>query len=124
MLNYCILLLLSISLVICPLAKAIYSHPDLSKTSKKYEGFTIDFKGIDVASKTYWSLCNWGMDLTEFKKSHKDARGGGAYSGLKMDADKKTGILSFWEVSYQENGEEKTHRATRMYPKGKESTFA
>ena len=31
--------------------------------------------------------------------------------------------MSFWEVQYTENGEKKVHRATRMYPKGQESTF-
>ncbi len=105
------------------MSKNIYSSPDLSNTSKKFEGFTIDFKGIDTPNKTYWSLCFWRMDLTEFEKTHKDVTGGSAYSGLKMNVNEKTGILSFWEVGYKENGEDKTHRATRMYPKGDESTF-
>ena len=114
---------LLLSMIICPMAKNIYSDPDLSKTSKKFEAFTIDFKAVDVPNKTYWSLCNWRMDLTEFKKKYPDATGGGAYSGLKTNVNLKTGILSFWEVKYKEDGEEKSHRASRMYPKGSESEF-
>jgi hypothetical protein len=114
---------LLLSMIKCPMAKNIYSDPDLSKTSKKFEIFTIDFKAIDAPDKTYWSLCNWRMDLTEFKKKYPDATGGGAYSGLKTNVNLKTGILSFWEVKYTENGEEKSHRASRMYPKGSENNF-
>ena len=120
---YLLLLSFLFSSVICPMAKNIYSDPDLSKTSKAFEAFTIDFKAIDAPNKTYWALCNWRMDLTEFKKTHPDATGGGAYSGLKTNIDLKTGILSFWEVKYTENGESKSHRASRMYPKGNENNF-
>ena len=117
------LLSVLISFVACPMAKNIYSNPDLSKTSNAFEGFTIDFKAIDAPNKTYWSLCNWRMDLTEFKKTYPDATGGGAYSGLQTNINSKNGILSFWEVKYTENGELKSHRASRMYPKGSESSF-
>jgi hypothetical protein len=111
-----------ISFVISPMAHNIYSDPDLSNTSKEFDAFTIDFRGIDTPYKTYWALCNWQMDLTEFKKTHKDVSGGGAYGGLQM-SDEKKAILSFWEVLYTENGEKKSSRASRMYPKGDERTF-
>ena len=118
-----LLALLYLSFVTCPMAKNIYSDPDLSKTSRKFEGFTIDFKGTKTPNSTYWSLCNWQMDLTDFKKTHNDVSGGGAYGGLQTVINGKTAILSFWEVLYKENGETKSHRATRMYPKGSESSF-
>ena len=115
--------MISLSIVICPLAHAIYSDPDLSKASRQFEAFTIDFRGIDTPNSTYWSLCNWQMDLTDFKKTHTDVTGGGAYGGLQTIVNGKTAILSFWEVLYKENGETKSHRASRIYPKGDESTF-
>jgi hypothetical protein len=105
------------------MAKNIYSHPDLSKTSGKFEGFTIDFMGTKTPNSTYWSLCNWDMDLTDFKKTHSDVTGGGAYGGLQTVINGKTAIISFWEVLYKENGQTKSHRATRLYPKGSESSF-
>ena len=120
---YNLILILIISFVTCPMAKNIYSDPDLSKTSKKFDAFTIDFRGIDTPNSTYWALCNWQMDLTEFKKAHTDVRGGGAYGGLQTIINGKTAILSFWEVGYKENGVAKTQRAKRIYPKGDESTF-
>ncbi len=112
-----------ITFVVSPMAHNIYSDPDLSKTSRQFDGFSIDFKGIDTPNSTYWALCNWQMDLTNFKKTHKDVSGGGAYGGLQTHIDEKKAIMSFWEVQYTENGEKKVHRATRMYPKGQESTF-
>lgn len=119
-----ILILLSLSFVICPLSKAIYSHPDLSKTSKKFETFSIDFKGTLTPPATYWALCNWHMDLTEFKKSHQEVSGGGAYGGLKMTGKSvSTALLSLWKVYYVEDGEKKNITATRMYPDGKETYF-
>ena len=65
------------------MAKNIYSHPDLSKTSKKFEAFTIDFRGIDTPPSTYWSLFNWHMDLSDLKGKYKEVSGGGAYGGLQ-----------------------------------------
>ena len=119
-----LLFIFSLTYVTCPMAKNIYSDPDLSQTSRQFEGFTIDFRGIDTPAKTYWSLCNWQMDLTEFKKTHSDVQGGGAYGGLQTSGSGvKTSILSFWEVLYTENGVQKSHRATRIYPKGDESSF-
>lgn len=120
---YVLISLLIISLVTCPMAKNIYSDPDLSNTSRKFDAFTIDFRGIDTPNSTYWSLCNWQMDLTEFKKTHTDVTGGGAYGGLQTIINGKTAIISFWEIGYKENGVAKTQRASRIYPKGDESTF-
>ena len=117
------MLFLLLSFVTCPMAKNIYSDPDLSKTSKEFEGFTIDFKGVNTPNSTYWSLCNWQMDLTDFKKTHTGVQGGGAYGGLQTVINGKTAILSFWEVLYKENDESKTHRAQRIYPPGDESSF-
>ncbi len=117
------IIILLLSFVICPMAKNIYSDPDLSTTSRQFEAFTIDFLGIDTPNSTYWSLCNWQMDLSDFKKTHSDVSGGGAYGGLQTVINGKTAILSFWEVLYKENGETKSHRASRMYPKGDESSF-
>jgi len=105
------------------MAKNIYSTPDLSKTSNKFDGFTIDFRGIDTPEATYRALCRWNMDLTEFIKDHSDVTGGNAYGSLQTKNGKRVAILSFWEIGYKENGVSKTHRANRMYPKGKESTF-
>ena len=113
-----------VSFVISPMAKNIYSDPDLSKTSKKFDGFTIDFRGIDTPNCTYWALCNWKMDLTEFKKKYPDAKGGGAYGGLQSSTYEKRAIMSFWQIQYTENGEDKILRANRIYPKGSESTFS
>jgi len=112
------------TIIICPSAKNIYSTPDLSKTSNKFEGFTIDFRGIDTPDATYWALCRWNMDLTEFKKDHQDVTGGNAYGGLQTKSGGRVAILSFWEVGYKENGVSKTHRANRLYPLGKESSFS
>jgi len=120
---YILISILIISFVTCPMAKNIYSNPDLSKTSGKFEAFTIDFRGIDTPNSTYWSLCNWQMDLTEFKKTHTDVTGGGAYGGLQTVINGKTAILSFWEIGYKVNNVSKTQRANRIYPKGSESTF-
>ncbi len=118
-------LVLSIILIFvtCPMSKNIYSDPILTETSRKFNSFTIDFKGTKTPNSTYWALCNWGMDLTEFKKEHSDATGGGAYGGLQTLINSKTAILSFWEILYKENGQQKSHRAKRIYPSGDESSF-
>lgn len=112
-----------INSVTCPMAHNIYSNPDLSKTSRKFDTFTIDFKGIETPNSTYWALCNFQLDLTEFKKTHAGVSGGGAYGGLQTVINGKTAILSFWEIKYKENNEEKILRANRVYPSGSESSF-
>lgn len=103
------------------MAHNIYSNPVLNETSRKFEGFSIDFRGVQTPVSTYWALCNWGMDLTSFKAQHPDARGCGAYAGLQNTVIGRKMILSFWELFYE--GESKRQTATRIYPKGKESEF-
>ena len=120
-----LLLILFISLVnvLCPLARYLTSQLDLSKTSRKFAAFTIDFKGTKTPAHTYWCLLQWNMDISKFKESHPDATGGLAYGGLQSTDKEPHGIMSFWEINYKENGVSKNQRATRIYPKGDESTF-
>ncbi len=103
------------------MAHNIYSNPQLGGTSGKFEGFSIDFRGVQTPISTYWALCNWGMDISDFKQTHSDAKGGGAYSGIQNTINGKTAILSFWEILYE--NETKCHRAKRVYPLGSESSF-
>ena len=102
------------------MAQNIYSNPVLAKTSGKFDGFSIDFKGVKTPLSTYWALCNWGMDLTDFRKDHPDAHGGGAYAGLQNTVIGRLAIMSFWETFY--DGDKSRHNAKRVYPAG-ESTF-
>ena len=102
------------------MAQNIYSNPVLRGTSGKFEGFSIDFRGVKTPKSTYWALCNWGMDLTSFKAEHPDAHGGGAYAGLQNTVIGRLAIMSFWETFY--DGDKKRHNAKRVYPAG-ESTF-
>lgn len=107
------------------LAKAIYSNPIIDG-SGKYDTYMIEFRGIHTPDKTYWALCNWGMDLTNFKKNHYDVKGGGAYAGLQVSNGDRKAIMSFWEVKYKNspNGETKSHRATMVYPYLPTDSFA
>ena len=123
--KYLILLILLISLVnvLSTYGRYIGSNPDISKTSKKFSAFTIDFIGTKTPKFTYWCLLQWNMDISKFKESHPDAKGGLAYGGLQVTGDGPKGIMSFWEINYKENGVSKKQRATRVYPEGKEGTF-
>ena len=122
-----IILTISISLVNvnCSNTKARYlaSNVAISKTSQKFTTFSIDFRGIDTPMHTYWCLLQWNMDLTKFKESHPDASGGLAYGGLQTTDTEPHGIMSFWQVEYKENNQQKVIKSTRIYPKGQESTF-
>ena len=102
------------------MAQNIYSNPVLRGTSGAFEGFSIDFRGVKTPLSTYWALCNWGMDLTSFKKEHPDAHGGGAYAGMQNTVIGRLAIMSFWETFY--DGDKKRHNAKRVFPAG-ESTF-
>ena len=105
--------------------KSIYSVPDLSGTSNKFNTFTIDFRGIDTPPATYWSLANFHMDTTEFEKTHSDVSGGGAYAGLQTLSDgSRVAIISFWKLKYKENDVEKELKFNRIYPKGDEMNFS
>ncbi len=101
-------------------AHNIYSDPDLSDTSGRFRTFTIDFYGEQTPCYTYWALANFGMSISdETKERYNGIIGGGAYGGLqhRWDGD-RVGILSFWEYFYQEGGEQKSLRATRIFPEG------
>ena len=80
------------------MAHNIYSDPDLSNTSGKFDGFIIDFKSDHVARGTYWALCNWEMDLTSLQKSYPSATGGSAYCGLQNTNNGLKAIMSFWDI--------------------------
>ena len=103
----------------------IYSDPVLNGTSGKYSGFLIDFCSDHAATSTYWALCNWYMDISDFKSKHTvldPDSAAGAYAGLQNRPDGKKAIMSFWEVKYlDENNNEQSLRAKRIYPEGGET---
>lgn len=103
------------------MAHNIYSNPVLRGTSGGFDGFSIDFRGIETPVATYWALCNWGMDLTSFRAIHPDAKGCGAYAGLQNTCNGKTAIMAFWETMY--DGDSKRHNARRIYPAGADRAF-
>jgi len=106
------------------MAHNIYAEPDLSRTTGHFTGFLIDFCTDCKANCTYWALCNWRMDTHELEKQHVLKSTGGAYAGLQNTADGKKAIMSFWEITYDENGKEVKVLASRVYPKtNKTSTF-
>ena len=116
---------LVIALTISPMVNSIFSSPVLTNTSQKFNTYTIDFRGIDTPPATYWSLCNYALDLTDFKKTHLNVTGGGAYGGLQtLENGEKVAIMSFWKIYYQENGENKELKFNRVYPEGKELNFS
>ena len=120
-----LIILISLANALCGTkAKYLGSIPDLSKTSKKFTTFSIDFRAIDTPMYTYWCLLQWNMDLTKFKESHPNASGGLAYGGLQMTEKGPHGIMSFWQVEYKENNQQKVIKSTRIYPKGQEGTFS
>ena len=91
-------------------AHNIYSSPDL-KGNRGFDTYMIDFAGIKTPDNTYWALCNWQMNLDEFKKAHPNASGGWAYAGFQVRGSKKS-IMSFWNVSYDNT----ILRARMIYP--------
>ena len=105
------------------MAYNFYAEPDLSKTSHKFDSFMIDFRSDKATQTTYWSLANFGMDLSsrQTKQTYKSISGYGAYAGLQNTGN-KVGILSFWEAAYKDGKEEKKLTASRVYPEGS-STF-
>jgi len=107
------------------MAHNIYSDPDLSHTSDKFDSFMIDFMSDNRPKGTYWALCNWEMDTTTWaqKNGYNVVSGSsGAYGGLQNrgtdnEAD-PVAIMSFWETNYYQNGSYKTINAKRRYPDG------
>lgn len=103
------------------MAHNIYTAPSTSKTSGRYNTFTIDFYGEQTPNYTYWALANFSMFLSpKTKLMYRGINGGGAYSGLQNTSPSKgkVAILSFWEYFYTEGGEQKSLRATRIFPEG------
>ena len=116
---------LIILFIIFPISKSIFSVPDLTHTSNKFNTYTIDFRGIDTPPSTYWSLANYHLDLTDFQKTHSDVTGGGAYGGLQtLSNGEKVAIISFWQINYKENEETKILKFKRIYPYGDEMDFS
>lgn len=105
------------------MAHNIYSDPILSGTSGHYSAFSIDFLAEDIATATYWALCNWTMDTSALGAQYEITDEGGAYSGLQITEDGPMAILSFWDIHYQKNGKDTFLQARRLYPSGDESYF-
>lgn len=107
------------------MAHNIYVNPDISQTSGQFTGFLIDFCTDCEANCTYWALCNWRMDTSELESEYTLKNTGGAYAGLQNTAEGKKAIMSFWEISYDdENGNEVKVLASRVYPAtNKTNTF-
>jgi len=102
------------------MAHNVYVDPDLNATSRKFDGFMIDFKADKTGMATYWSLCNWQMNKEDLMSRYDvtDAYAG-AYAGLQMRPDGPKAIMSFWEINYiDESGNEKKIEAKRIYPSG------
>lgn len=113
------------------MAYNIYLDPDLSKTSRQFDTFTIEFRGVKTPYLTYWALCNFGLGFSEESKAmYPSISGGGAYAGLQ-NRDEAKGknsralIMAFWEMTYidKSTGEKTILRAARQYPDGEESNF-
>lgn len=106
------------------MAHNIYSDPNLSGTSRKFSGFSIDFMAAYAPVNTYWALCNWSMDVSSLKKKYKVTDSGYAYAGLQVTTKGNKGIMSFWEIHYKDkNGTDQKIEAKRVYPTGQESHF-
>ncbi len=113
------------------MAYNIYLDPDLSKTSRQFDTYTIEFRGIKTPYLTYWALCNFGLGFSEeTKEMYPGISGGGAYAGLQnrdinMGEDARALIMAFWEMTYKDPETKETVilRASRVYPDGEESNF-
>ncbi len=106
------------------MAHNIYSDPDLSATSGKFDGFLIDFKADQAGTATYWALCNWDMNLDDLKARVGAADAyAGAYAGLQLRPDGPKAIMSFWEVNYTDtSGNPGKIEAKVVYPPVEETT--
>ena len=107
------------------MAHYISSYPVKDGTSRKYSGFLIDFCSDSAPVGTYWSLCSWEMDTSDFEQKYTiidSENSAGAYAGLQCRPDGKKAIMSFWEIKYlDENNQEQSLRAKRIYPEGGET---
>lgn len=100
------------------MAHNVYSDPDLSGTSGRFDGFMIDFRADRAACGTYWALCNWRMNKDELmSRRHVEDPDAGAYAGLQLRPDGPKAILSFWEIGcVDDSGEREVIEARRVYP--------
>ena len=105
------------------MAHNVYMDPNLSSTSGKFDGFSIDFKADEAGMATYWSLCNWQMNKDDLMSKYEVIDDyAGAYAGLQMRPDGPKAIMSFWEINYiDESGNEMKIQAERIYPSGGET---
>ncbi|MBO4896912.1 MAG: DUF3472 domain-containing protein [Clostridia bacterium] len=117
------------------MAHNLYSDPVLDGYGSKYTGFSIDFMTENDPVDTYWSLCNWNMDISSVKAKYPGAFGGGAYAGLQNIGkdDYYVAIMAFWDIrdgnnviSVDEYGN-KTYaliqNVRRLYPAGGDDSF-
>ena len=103
------------------MAYNLYSDPDLSATSGKYDGFMIDLKADKAGTATYWALCNWQMNIDDLR-SRYSVEDSYAYAGLQMRDDGPKAIMAFWEINYiDEYGNENKIEAERIYPATEET---
>jgi hypothetical protein len=100
------------------MAYNVYSEPDLSATSGKFDGFMIDFKADKAGMATYWALCNWYMNIDDLMNKYEVTDTYmGAYAGFQMRPDGSKVIMSFWEINYNDEfGNEMKIEAMRVYP--------
>lgn len=98
------------------MAHNIYADPILSRTSRQFSGFPIDFRAEEAGLATYWALCNWSMN-TDCLSPGQVTDNGGAYAGLQMRPDGTKSIMSFWDIYWtDENGAEQVIAAQRVFP--------
>ncbi len=120
-----IMMVVGSSLVVgADMAYNIYSDPDLSETSGKFDTYSVDFRGVQTPNYTYWALATFNLYLSDRSKMYyKNLSGGGGYAGLQNTnpTKGKVSIMSFWEMTY---GGGKKMTASLMYPEeGGEGKF-
>ncbi len=99
------------------MAKNIYLTPELINTTNKFDTFTLEFKGIHTPPSTFWSLCNFEMDLTKFKENYKDAEGSKGYGGFQTTIEDRRMVFYLSDIYYTENSKSKILKPERIYPK-------
>lgn len=121
-----------------PKAYNIYSDPVTKGSSGRFTSFMIDFYSDDTPDYTFWALANFGLfKSSKTVKKYRSITGGGGYAGLQDGARSenpdgsilrdehgnaiygKIGIMSFWEMTYfDENNEKQIMTASALYPHG------
>lgn len=109
-------------------AQYVIVTPVFSGTSETFDCFSVDFRTETQPDYTYWSLVNWGMDISEYmsRKGYENADNIGAYAGLQDVGSYTTGIMSMWETCfYSADGEqEEVLVPTCLYPEGQSTQFS